>query len=97
MIAYTDGDDAIELFNQVQAKGKGILEKYVSEVIKKNITITQIETAFWKEGSHYYKPSDYIDFEHIRNPEEGIYVIGEAVARRQGWTGGAFETIEEIL
>tara|TARA_R100000750_G_C2343733_1_gene95360 strand:- start:141 stop:1223 length:1083 start_codon:yes stop_codon:yes gene_type:complete len=93
MIAYTDGQDAISLHEKMN---KTLMESYLSDMTEHKIHIDDMKVFYWNEGSHYYLPGD-IDFEHIRRPEEGIYVVGEAVARRQGWCNGGLETIHEIM
>lgn len=93
MIEYTDGKDANDLYHSLN---KQVIENYLYEMSKHKIYIQDMKVFYWIEGIHYYLPGE-IDFNHIRHPEEGIYVIGEAVAKRQGWCGGALESVEEIL
>ncbi len=94
MLAYTDGDDANYLHETI--KDKTAMESYMNSMMNENIKISELKIFYWQEGTHYYKPGN-IDFKNIRNPEDGIYVIGESVARRQGWCGGALESVEEVL
>lgn len=93
MIAYTDGEDANLLHRKIS---KQLMEKYLYKTSKHKIEIQDMKVFYWKEGTHYYLPGK-IDFDLIRNPEEGIYVVGEAVAKRQGWCNGALESVDEIL
>ena len=58
---------------------------------------------YWPVGTHYFKPlprnwNSRKDFlEHVQNPRENLYVVGEMVSRNQGWTEGALESVENIL
>lgn len=92
MVAYTDGEDAISLYREMEAEDP-------LKVIQKEIGYLPDDLiySFWEEGVHYYTPGGVVDFEHLRNPERGIHVVGEAVAMSQGWVGGALETVDEIL
>lgn len=93
MLAYTDGDDAVSLHQKVNT---AVIEAYLHRMTKHKISILDMKVFFWKEGSHYYAPGE-IDFIKLRNPEQGIYVVGEAVAKRQGWCNGGLESVEEVL
>lgn len=87
MVAYTDGDDALELYDQLEN-----LDIILSDIAGEDIVIEDIRVIFWKEGTHYYLPGESIDFEKLQNPAKGIYVIGEVVSRHQGWCLGALES-----
>lgn len=58
---------------------------------------------YWRVGTHYFKPlrkewkSRNAFLTYAQNPRPGLYVVGEMVSHNQGWTEGAFESVEAIL
>lgn len=97
-IAFSDNKDAIYLNSQ----NKSQIEKLLKEDFDIK-GISSIKKFFWKEGTHYYKPlsSDFKSRpEFIKNaqrPDKNIFVVGECVARKQGWVNGALETVDNVI
>lgn len=98
MIAYTDGEDAIFLYSRIidsnddEKRQKKVIERYLPD----NVIIDEMRVFYWSEAIHQYKTSD-VDFNLLRNPQKGLYVVGEAVADIQGWTEGALRSINSLF
>jgi len=61
---------------------------------------TYVDSVFWQEGVHMWKPgfnSDvyYDKIQHI-DPIHSIFVVGEAFSKHQCWIEGAVESVEDI-
>ena len=98
LIAYTDGQDALDIRKEIlENNRRKVLEKYLYELCQETIIIKEIQVAFWEVGTHFYNPGAMIDFEKLRNPVSGVFVIGESVSYSQGWCGGALESVEDIF
>lgn len=103
MIAYTDGEDALSLFDEIdnvngkEERGKEkILEKYLFEVVGETVKIDEMKIYFWSEATHKYTRGNP-DFNLLRNPKKNMYVVGEAVASIQGWTEGALRSVDSVF
>ena len=102
MIAYADNASAIYLskFSEDTPQNRAKYSGLLYSAIGLQLEIIAIKSYFWKNGTHYYSPisGSRIEFlSHIREPANGIHVIGEAVSRDQGWTKGALETAQELI
>lgn len=90
MISYSDNEHAIAS------------RKYFKDLEEKDADCTT-RHFFWEAGTHYYRPLDKQwktrdDFiRHAQNPVQGLFVVGEIVSNNQGWTEGAFESVDAIL
>jgi hypothetical protein len=86
MIAYVDNENAIQL----KTKSKAYFEELLGTKIK------TMKKYFHAEGTHYMLPGTRPH--HIpKSPTKGVYVIGEAVSRHQGWVEGALETVKALF
>ena len=109
MIAYSDNKHAIalksHLTNTVENKElyERLLEKSLG-IPNDSLHIIALKDYYWTVGTHYYKPlnkelyssrEDFID--KAQHPEKGILVVGEVVARSQGWTEGALDSVKAVL
>jgi L-2-hydroxyglutarate oxidase LhgO len=108
MIVYTDNKGALAL--KKYAKNTPANRKYLSKMVSKSLGINQIcklkdiKSFYWNIGTHYYKPLKNLKFrnrtEYIKkaqNPEKNMYVVGEMISHKQGWTEGAIESVEKII
>ena len=68
--------------------------------------IRAIQACYWSAGTHYYSPlpTEYPSRAHFlrdaRRPlgrRAPVFAAGEAISRDQGWTHGAFDSVEAIL
>lgn len=68
--------------------------------------IRAIRACYWTAGTHYYSPlpAEYPTRAHFlqdaRRPlgsRAPVFAAGEAISRDQGWTHGAFDSVEAIL
>jgi len=68
--------------------------------------IRAIYSCYWSAGTHYYSPlpAEYPSRAHFlrdaRRPlgsRAPVFAAGEAISRDQGWTHGAFDSVEAIL
>jgi hypothetical protein len=85
-----------ELYERLLEKSLGIPND--------SLHIIALKDYYWTVGTHYYKPlnkelyssrEDFID--KAQHPEKGILVVGEVVARSQGWTEGALDSVRSVL
>lgn len=91
MTSYADNTNADRVYAQERTK-RGKIDMNKDTIY-----------FYWKNGTHYYKPlsplwatrEEFIKY--AQNPKDNLYVIGELVSRNQGWTEGAFESVEKIL
>ena len=102
MIAYSDNKSA-DYLSQFQENIPENCKKY-SDLLKYclniHLEIIAIKSYYWKTGTHFYSPingSRDKFLKKIRNPLDGISVIGEAVSRDHGWTKGALITANYAL
>ena len=108
MIAYTDNKGAKTLKKYI--KNTPANRKYLSKMVSKSLGLFQecklkdIKSYYWNIGTHYYKPlknlkfkdrNDYIKM--AQNPQKNMYVVGEMISHKQGWTEGAIESVEKII
>ncbi len=97
-IAFSDNKDAIKL----KDKNKDYFENILSKQFNKDIKLSNLKKFFWEEGTHYFKPllnkwksrDEFID--DAQHPKDNIWVIGELVAKKQGWVEGALSSVEKI-
>jgi monoamine oxidase len=66
------------------------------------LKMTAIKKYYWHEGTHYYIPfagnNTYETWiTKAKNPEAGIYVVGEMISRDQGWVEGAIQSVENVF
>jgi hypothetical protein len=109
MIVYSDNKGAKTL--KKYAKNTPVNRKYLSKMVSKSLGITStvcklkdIKSYYWNIGTHYYKPLKNLKFknrnEYIKmaqNPQKNMYVVGEMISHKQGWTEGAIESVEKIV
>ena len=106
-ISYSAGENARFFYRLKQTKpqllGK-ILREKLSE-LEIRIPITKIETFYWEEAIHYWKPA--FDFNIIKSMNKsvyphpvnlpGLFYAGEAFSTIQGWIEGSLETSQLAL
>jgi hypothetical protein len=108
MIVYNDNKGACAL--KKYAKNTPVNRKYLSKMVSKSLGINQvcklkdIKSFYWNVGTHYYKPLKNLKFENrneyikmAQNPQKNMYVVGEMISHKQGWTEGAIESVEKIV
>jgi len=94
MLSYSDGTNA----RRVNAMTKQEIEKRIGR------SIVDLHKFFWRVGTHFYKPLNtqlYKDRDefiiYAQHPEPNVFLVGEVISKNQGWTEGAFESVEKIL
>jgi hypothetical protein len=106
MIAYTDNKDAISL--KEYTKNNAYNRQYLGELVAhalglSSLTIIGIKSFYWEIGTHYYDPLPHtyknrLEFiNKAQNPEDNILVVGEMIAKHQGWSAGALESVKNGL
>ncbi len=109
MIAYSDNKSAVFLKDFKENTKENCL--FLSKLLEKSLNLPlhslqllSIKDFYWPIGTHFYKPlnkklyKNREDFIHeAQHPQNGILVVGEAVSRNQGWTHGAFESVENAV
>jgi len=101
MIAYCDNKNATSL---PQNNTKEVRDMYVALLEKffgiSGLHILAVKNYFWEIGTHCYAPlaadkrPDFL--RQIQRPDNGLFVVGEAVSRNQGWVEGALESVLSI-
>jgi len=67
------------------------------------LKLIAIKDYYWKVGTHYFKPRQYVDIPYnkylyeLQHPMPGINVVGEVVSATHGWVEGALESVENII
>ena len=109
MICYSDNKGAKDTMKIINLDKN---YNNLTELLKKSLDINEniklkiddILCFYWKNGTHYYKPlnkklyksrNDFV--KKVQNPKKNMFVIGEAVSMKQGWSEGALESVEKIL
>lgn len=110
MIGYSDNEGATLLKDY--AKNTKANREHIARMIeaslgmpKNMLELESIVDYYWKEGTHYYEPLHGHDAEHGRDafikaaqrPEPNMWVVGEVVAKHQGWVEGALESVNKII
>jgi hypothetical protein len=108
MIVYTDNSGALKLKNHTENTPQNrefqcrLIEKSLG-LPKLSLTLNAIISFYWSIGTHYYEPlrSPFINRENFidvaQNPMEGMVVVGESVALKQGWIEGALESVHKVI
>lgn len=108
MIAYADNKNAelLSKYKENTKENRDYFEKQVENAlgIKQNLLhILSIKDFYWPIGTHYYTPLTLKDgtrenfIRKAQRPMDNVFVVGEAVSRRQGWVEGALESAHAIL
>jgi monoamine oxidase len=110
MIVYSDNEGAT-ILNQYAKNTKANREE-LARIIeaslgmpKNMLELESIVDYYWKEGTHYYEPlhGQYIEqgrdafIKEAQHPEPNMWVVGEMVAKHQGWVEGALESVHKII
>lgn len=94
MICYSDNENAVALNPHKKDK------EYCTRLLEKALDwpdteaplkITNMQAHYWAAGTHYYVPGVSNRHEFLlacQHPAYGLFVVGEAVARQQGWVEG---------
>lgn len=104
MASYSDNTEA-KYWKTILDKNKKILIKKVENKFGEiNLGINKVddvESIYWEEGVHYYKP--YPDttlnklITKLAKPTKNIYVIGEIVSKKHGWVEGCIESVDRVI
>lgn len=97
MIAYADNAAA----NVVHKHSDSTVwfEKQLNKAfgLRNGVHITDIKSFYWKAGTHYYAPHEEKNLKTLQNPAPGLFIVGEAVSRKQGWVEGALESVDTVM
>ena len=110
MIAYSDNEGATLLkdYSKNTKENREQLARMIEACLGIPKNILELESMahyYWKEGTHYYEPLKGQYKEHSRDefinaaqhPEPNMWVVGEMVAKNQGWVEGALESVHNII
>lgn len=108
MVVYSDNSNAEYMKNHVQgndSKSREWLCRKLEQALGlpfDTLKMTAIKKYYWHEGTHYYIPfagnNTYETWiTKAKNPEVGIYVVGEMISRDQGWVEGALQSVENVF
>ena len=95
MVGYSDNASAMALLNARKAD----VERMLLEALGKAVHIQKMRKVFWPQGTHYRRADFRRDPACLLRPfrRSPVYVIGEAVARNNGWVEGALETADDFI
>jgi hypothetical protein len=108
MVVYSDNSNAEYMKDHVQGNDHESrewlcrkLEQALSLPLD-TLKMTAIKKYYWHEGTHYYIPfggneSYETWITKAKNPEPGIYVVGEMISRDQGWVEGALQSVDNVF
>jgi hypothetical protein len=108
MIVYNDNDNSLALKSRTEntVKNREFYERLLERTLRlplDSLHLLGIRAFYWKIGTHYYKPlkagyESREEFIHkAQRPDKNIFVVGELISRNQGWTEGAFESVEAVI
>jgi len=109
MIAYSDNKNAefLKKYKENTPENRVYLAKNIEKslgIIPNTLKIIALKNFYWPIGTHYYGPlnrkqyGERIEFiREAQHPEPGVLVVGEVVSRRQGWTEGALESVDNVV
>jgi hypothetical protein len=107
MIAYTDNKDALSLkeYTSNNSKNRQYFCKLVEKALglENSLNLVAIKSFYWTQGTHYFDPlkesfknrTEFIT--QAQNPMKHMLVVGEMIAKHQGWTLGALESVDSFL
>lgn len=98
MVAYTDGDYATKLYDNILGKSKQEVINYIQQQVRQldgfeNVVIGDVVAHYWSVGIHQYRKL----VEHTRQKYNNIYLLGEAISFNQGWAEGAVEMVDNVI
>jgi hypothetical protein len=108
MIVYNDNAGSVFFKNNLKNTSTNrnlfarLLEKSIGLPFD-SLKLDAIIDFYWPIGTHYYEPlsSEYknrIDFiKQAQHPLNGVVVVGEVVALKQGWVEGALDSVESVI
>jgi NAD(P)-binding Rossmann-like domain len=102
-IAYADNGNAVNLakIDTDTRENREIWESLVADafaISEDLIKIDKIRVFYRAVGTHYYDSEITPEASALlMHPAPRIYVVGEAVSSKQGWTEGALETIRDVF
>lgn len=79
------------------------LRDVLSVELQESFSVTASKAVAACPGTHYFKPlpAGFADRDAFltaaRRPRPGVFVVGEAMSRTQGWTEGALESVEAVI
>ena len=102
MISYTDGTDTNTWKDLEGAKLSKAIQKEVKRLFPERAVEepTFLEKHEWPSGCTYWVPGDYdVDkaIQKAMHPQEGLWVVGESVARHQAWIESALKSVEDFF
>ena len=104
MASYSDNKEA-KWWKNILNKDKKYQIKIVQQKLQElNININKvddIDSCYWEEGVHYYKPYPNISLNSLINklskPTKNIFVIGEIVSKKHGWVEGCIQSVDRLI
>ena len=100
LLAYADNAHA----ERVARMSKAELQAAARNALgAPRLHVTRMLRCWWPEGTHYYTPLNgrFHDrdafLRRAQRPAPGVYAIGEALSRKQGWCEGALESALAIM
>lgn len=109
MVAYTDGEAAIQLYKRINKKDKTLVINDIQSMVRQNagfedVVIQDLIFKYWPVGIHQYSASQTrgVSYKKFvkKNPRQNydkVSLIGESISRNQGWVEGAIETVNNVV
>lgn len=101
MVAYADNAAAVHMRSRAHDRpGVARLIEAALGLPALSLRIDAMRTIFIPRGTHYNDPQLYAvrgdPARALQHPGPGVYVVGEAVSRHQGWVEGALESVDAV-
>jgi len=109
MIVYNDNDNAVAMKRNKRLDNTFENREYYCRLIEQglkmesnSLKLQDIKGFYWDIGTHYFEPlcpefRNRNDFLRLaQRPKPGVFIVGEAVSRYQGWVEGALESVESV-
>jgi hypothetical protein len=109
MIVYNDNDNAVAMKHKKRLGNTFENREYYCRLIEQglqlesnSLKLQDIKGFYWDIGTHYFEPlgpefKNRNDFLRVaQRPKPGVFIVGEAVSRYQGWVEGALESVESV-
>jgi len=98
MVAYADNACAQAVRDLARSKSRVARElERALGFPRLSLRIDALKCIFMDTGTHYNDPDLSTPHKVIQHPKPGVFVVGEAVSRHQGWVEGALESVDDVF
>ena len=102
MVAYADNAAAAAVHRVVQLPdATTVVARMVERALRLvpgSLRIDDLQEFYFAQGTHYNDPGlTGTQRRRLAQPVPGVFVVGEAVSRHQGWVEGVLESVDDAL